>query len=69
MLFFKIISRLLLLLEIILSLFLLIGWTLVYPLLRLRYQETLQYKHLPSIILFRWFLWASNVFDFDCFKK
>lgn len=69
MLFLKIISRIFLFIEILLSVILLLGWTLLYPLLRLRYQETLQYKHLPTIILFRWFLWASNVFDFDCFKK
>ena len=69
MLYYKIIRRLFLFLEIILSILLLIGWTLLYPSLRLRYQNTLLYKHLPSILLFRLFLWASNVFDKNSFKK
>ena len=69
MLYYKIIRRLFLFLEIILSILLLIGWTLLYPLLRLRYQNTLLHKHLPSILLFRLFLWASNVFDKNSFKK
>lgn len=69
MLFLKIISRIFLFIEILLSVLLLISWTLIYPLLRLRYEQTLKHKHLPSVILFRWFLWASNVFDFDYTKK
>lgn len=69
MLFLKIISRVFLFLEIILSVLLLIVWTLLYPFLRLRYQETLKHKYLPSVVLFRWFLWASNLFDENSFKK
>lgn len=69
MLFLKIKNRIFLFVEIFLSLFLLIGWTLIYPILRLRYQETLKHKHLPSVVLFRLFLWASNIFDKNSFKK
>jgi hypothetical protein len=69
MLFLKIMNRVFLFIEIFLSILILIAWTLLYPFLRLRYQETLKHKHLPSVLLFRWFLWASNVFDENSFKK
>ena len=69
MLFFKIINRLFLILEVLISILLLIGWTLLYPLLRLRFAETKQNKHRPSVVLFKLFLWASKTFDFDYTKK
>jgi len=69
MLYLKIINRVFLFIEILLSILFLIVWTLLYPLLRLRYQNTLQSKHLPSVVLFRLFLWASNVFEKKSFKK
>jgi hypothetical protein len=69
MLFYKIINRVFLILEIILSIFLLIGWTLSYPLLRLRFAETKRGNHRPSVVLFKLFLWASKTFDFHYPKK
>ena len=69
MLYLKIINRVFLFVEILFSILFLIVWTLLYPLLRLRYQNTLQSKHLPSVVLFRLFLWASNVFEKNSFKK
>jgi hypothetical protein len=69
MLYLKIINRVFLFIEILLSILFLIVWTLLYPLLRLRYQNTLLHKHLPSVVLFRLFLWASNVFEKNSFKK
>lgn len=68
-LFLKIIERFLFLIEIFLSIIFLVCWTLAYPLLRLRYNESNKYKHHPSVVLFRLFLWASNLFNFDYFKK
>jgi len=69
MLYLKIIYRVCLFIEILLSILFLIVWTLLYPFLRLRYQNTLLHKHLPSVVLFRLFLWASNAFEKNSFKK
>jgi hypothetical protein len=69
MLYSKIILRILLFLEICLSIIFLIVWTLAYPILRLRYQKTLKHKDLPSVVLFRMFLWAMNLFNRNSFKK
>jgi hypothetical protein len=69
MLYRKIISTILRLVEFVFGVTLLISWTLAYPFLRLRYENTKQYKHLPSLVLFRAFVWSANLFKFDYFKK
>jgi hypothetical protein len=69
MLFRKIISKFLILIELILSIVLLFFWTLSYPLLRLRYNLTRKYKHLPSIVIFRGFVWAGSLFRNNYFEK
>jgi len=69
MLFHKIISKASILIELILSIVLLLFWTLSYPLLRLRYNLTKKHKHLPSIVIFRGFIWAGDLFRNNYFQK
>lgn len=69
MLFRKIIATILGIAEFVFGVTLLIFWSLAYPLLRLRYEKTKQYKHLPSLVIFRAFIWSGNLFKFDYFKK
>jgi heme/copper-type cytochrome/quinol oxidase subunit 2 len=56
----KVFHRLFLFLEIIVGLFIIVVWTLLYPLLRLRYKQTKKQKHIPSVMLFRVFVWSAN---------
>jgi hypothetical protein len=65
----KIIERIFLLLEILFGLLILTLWTLLYPLLRLRYKNTGLTKHKPSIVLFRAFIWSANVSNKFIFKN
>lgn len=65
----KILERLFLILEIIFGTIILIFWTLLYPLLRLRYKSTKNYKHNPSVVLFRAFVWSANMSNKFIFKN
>jgi hypothetical protein len=65
----KILQRLFLILEIIFGTIILIFWTLLYPLLRLRYKNTKNYKHNPSVVLFRAFVWSANMSNKFIFKN
>jgi heme/copper-type cytochrome/quinol oxidase subunit 2 len=56
----KVFHRLFLFLEIIFGLFIIVMWTLLYPLLRLRYKQTKKQKNSPSVVLFRVFVWSAN---------
>lgn len=69
MLYRKIIAVILPILELVLGLIILILWTIAYPFLRLHYLRTNRYKHHPSILLFKAFVWANNLFKFNYFKK
>jgi len=69
MLYRKIIAICLGCAEFILGVVMIIAWSCAYPLLRLRYQRTKKFKHLPSLVIFKGFVWASNLFKFDYFKK
>lgn len=68
-LFRNIIWKLLIIVEFIFGVILLIVWSLLYPFLRLRYNANKVHKSLPSVILFRWFIWSTNIFRYDYFKK
>jgi hypothetical protein len=65
----KIFNRIFLLLEIIFGTIILILWTLLYPLLRLRYKTTKNHKHIPSVVLFRAFVWSANMSNKFIFKN
>jgi hypothetical protein len=65
----KILERIFILLEILFGLLILIVWTLLYPLLRLRYRNTGLIKHKPSVVLFRAFVWSANVSNKFIFKN
>lgn len=65
----KIFYRIFLLLEIIFGIIILILWTLLYPLLRLRYKTTKNHKHIPSVVLFRAFVWSANMSNKFIFKN
>lgn len=65
----KIFYRVFLLLEIIFGVIILILWTLLYPLLRLRYKTTKNHKHIPSVVLFRAFVWSANMSNKFIFKN
>jgi heme/copper-type cytochrome/quinol oxidase subunit 2 len=56
----KIFHRVFLFLEIIFGVIIIVMWTLLYPLMRLRYKQTQKQKHSPSVILFRVFVWSAN---------
>jgi hypothetical protein len=65
----KIFNRVFLLLEIIFGTIILVLWTLFYPLLRLRYKTTKNHKHIPSVVLFRAFVWSANMSNKFIFKN
>jgi hypothetical protein len=65
----KTFERLFLLLEIIFGTIIIVFWTLLYPLLRLRYKITKNHKHQPSIVLFRAFIWSANMSNKFIFKN
>lgn len=69
MLYRKIIATTLPLIELVLALIILILWTLVYPFLRLRFAMTNRFKHHPSLLLFKSFVWLTNLMNFNYFKK
>lgn len=65
----KIFNRVFLLLEIIFGVIIIVLWTLLYPLLRLRYKTTKNHKHIPSVVLFRAFVWSANMSNKFIFKN
>lgn len=65
----KIFYRVFLLLEIIFGVIIMVSWTLLYPLLRLRYKTTKNHKHIPSVVLFRAFVWSANMSNKFIFKN
>jgi hypothetical protein len=69
MLYRKIIATILPIFELILGLIILTIWTIAYPFLRLRFINTKRYKHHPSVLLFKAFVWANNLFKYNYFKK
>ena len=69
MLYRKIISTFLSLLELTLGLIILILWTIAYPLLRIKFLRTNKYKDYPSLVLFKAFVWTNHLFKYDYFKK
>ena len=69
MLYRKIIATTLPLIELVFGLIILILWTIAYPLLRLRYSRTKRFNHHPSLMLFKCFVWLTNLMKFNYFKK
>lgn len=69
MLYRKIIVTTLLLIELLFGIVILILWTISYPFLRLRFLSTNRFKHYPSVILFKSFVWISNLFKINYSKK
>jgi len=65
----KILNRVFLLFEVVVGILILIVWSLLYPLLRLRYKSTNRQKHIPSVVLFRAFVWIANVSNKFIFKN
>jgi hypothetical protein len=56
-------------LELIFGLICLMLWTLAYPLLRIRFAKTNRFKHHPSLLLFKSFVWVNKLFKKIYVKK
>jgi hypothetical protein len=69
MLYRKIIITTLVLIELFLGILILILWTLAYPFIRLHFLKTNRYKHHPSVILFKSFVWVNNLLKINYSKK
>jgi hypothetical protein len=69
MLYRKIIAPVFYLIELLCGILILTLWTIAYPLLRLRYSIKKRFKYHPSLLLFKSFVWMTNKFKYDYFKK